>query len=261
LLNLDAGALSFGWPLLVLLLAGVAAGFINTMAGGGSMLTLPALMLLGLPADLANGSNRLAVISQSVAGVTSYHRADKLDTGNVAPILAPTILGALAGAWIAAVVPTAYLEPALLGTMLVMATVIVLRPSVLEPGEDEQPADLWRSPKGLAGLLLAGVYAGFVQAGVGFVLLTVLSGVLRYDLVRANALKLVCTLVFGVVACGVFAWHGQIAWLPGLVLAGAAVAGSLLGVRFALDVDKKILRWIVFVMIVAMVVAVLVRGR
>lgn len=258
-LSLDTGGLAFGWPLLILLLAGLGAGFINTMAGGGSMLTLPALMLLGMPADLANGSNRLAVISQSLAGVASFRRAGKLDTGNIAPILLPTILGALVGAWLAAIVPTKYLEPALLGTMLIMATIIVLRPSVMDPDEDELPGNLWRSPKGLLGLLFAGVYAGFVQAGVGFVLLTVLSGVLRYDLVRANALKLVCTLVFGVVACGVFAWYGQIAWVPGLVLAVAAVIGSLLGVRFALDVDKKVLRWIVFVMIVAMIVAVFLR--
>lgn len=241
--------------LAILIGAGVGAGFINTMAGGGSMLTLPALMLLGLPADVANGTNRLAVVSQSVSGVVMFERAGKLEGAKVLPILAPTIVGALAGAQLAAVLPVSYLKPALLGTMLVMATVIVAFPKAVSAVEGEEPRDLWRSAKGLLGLLFAGVYAGFVQAGVGFVLLTVLAGVLRYDLVRANALKLSCTLVFGLVAGGVFVAHGQVAWIPGLILAGAAVLGSLLGVRFALSVDKQILRRIVFVAIVAAIVA------
>ena len=246
--------------LAILVAAGIGAGFINTMAGGGSMLTLPALMLLGLPADVANGTNRIAVVSQSVSGLISFSRAGKLDKSNILPILAPTILGALAGAQLAAVLPVTYLKPALLGTMLVMATVIVAFPKAVTPPEGEEPKDLWRSAKGLAGMLLAGVYAGFVQAGVGFVLLTVLAGILRYDLVRANALKLVCTLVFGLVAGGVFIYHGQVAWIPGLVLGAAAVVGSLLGVRFALSVDKQVLRKIVFVAIVAAIVAAFLDG-
>jgi uncharacterized membrane protein YfcA len=244
----------------ILIAAGIVAGFINTMAGGGSMLTLPALMLLGLPADIANGTNRVAVVGQSLVGAGMFGRAGKLDTGVLMPILAPTILGALVGAQIAAMVPTVYLQPALLGTMLVMATIIVVRPSTLTPAEDELVLNLWRSPKGLLGLLFAGLYGGFVQGGVGFVLLTVLAGVLRYDLVRANAIKLVCTLIFGVVSCGVFVLHGQIAWVPGLVLTVATVVGSLLGVRFALDVDKTVLRRLVFVAIVAAIVAAFIEG-
>lgn len=244
----------------ILLASGIGAGFINTMAGGGSMLTLPALMLLGLPADLANATNRVAVVSQSVSGVALFKRAGKLDTGNLLPILAPTILGSLVGAQVAAIVPEVYLKPALLGTMLVMAVVIVVKPNTMAPDASEAALDLRRSRKGVLGLFLAGLYAGFVQAGVGFVLLSVLSGVLRYDLVRANALKLVCTLVFGVVALGVFVLHDQVVWLPGVVLAAAAVVGSLLGVKFALKVDKTVLRRIVFVAVVAVVVAAFLKG-
>ena len=96
-------------------------------------------------------------------------------------------------------------------------------------------------------------------AGVGFVLLAVLGGVLRYDILRANALKLVCTLVFGVVALGVFVWAGQVDWLPAAVLAVATVIGSQLGVRFALDIDKRVLKRIVLVCVVVSCVVAFLR--
>lgn len=83
--------------LLVLILSGVAAGFINTLAGGGSLFTLPALMLLGMPADIANGTNRIGVFLQSVAGVWGYRRHGKLEQAALVPILVPSVLGALIG--------------------------------------------------------------------------------------------------------------------------------------------------------------------
>jgi uncharacterized membrane protein YfcA len=248
------------WMLVVVVIAGIAAGFVNTMAGGGSMLTLPSLMLLGLPADLANGTNRLCIVSQSVSGVYGFHRAGQLDLRHIAPVLAPTILGSLVGAQVAAIAPREVLKPALLGTMLVMATVFALRPKAVAGEKGETPRTLRERPAGFFGLFVAGLYGGFVQAGVGFVLLSVLGGMLRYDLVRANALKLACTLVFGVVALGVFVWHDQIVWLPAVVLAVSTVIGSLVGVRFALKVKQGILRWIIFGCVVATCLAAFLKG-
>jgi uncharacterized membrane protein YfcA len=105
----------------------------------------------------------------------------------------------------------------------------------------------------------AGLYGGFVQAGVGFVLLAVLGGVLRYDIVRANALKLVCTLVFGSVALGVFAVAGQVEWKLAALLAVYTVIGSQLGVRFALRARHDIIRWIMFAAVVATCVAAMLK--
>ena len=231
--------------------AGIAAGFLNTMAGGGSMLTLPALMLLGLPADLANGTNRLSIVSQSLSGVWGFRRAGKLDEAAILPILVPTIVGTLAGSIAASVVPVELLKYALLGTMVAMALVMLVWPDVVGTSEGGEPLNLWRSPAGLIGMFGAGLYAGFVQAGVGFVLIAVIGGVLRYDIVATNALKLVCTLVFGVVALGVFAVADQVVWLPAVLLAVYTVIGSQLGVRFALHVPGTVIRWIIFVAVVA----------
>jgi uncharacterized membrane protein YfcA len=243
-----------------LALAGVGAGFINTIAGGGSMLTLPVLMLLGLPADLANGTNRLSIVSQSLSGVLAYRRAGKLDESAIGPVLVPTVAGALVGAIAAAHVPPPVLKQVLLGTMVAMAAVMLVRPGLVAAPEQSTAKRLWASPAGLAGLFAAGLYGGFVQAGVGFVLLAVLGGVLRYGLNRANALKLVCTLVFGAVALAVFAIADQVVWLLAALLAVYTVIGSQLGVRFALRVPQRVVRWIIFCAVVASCAGAYLKG-
>ena len=229
--------------LTALLGAGLVAGFINTIAGGGSMLTLPALVLVGLPVDVANGTNRIAVVLQSLAGAWRFDKAGAVEWATVRRVLSPTIAGALVGALIAAyVVPQAYLGPVLFGTMLVAALVFLLRPPV-EPGASDAAEPHALSPLGLFG---AGLYGGFVQAGVGLVLLAVLTGLTRRSLVEANALKLVVVLAFTLVALGIFIVAGQVRWVHGLILSGATVAGALLGVRFALKAGSRALRFVVF---------------
>ncbi len=242
-----------------LFFAGLVAGFLNTLAGGGSLLTLPALMLLGLPADVANGTNRLAIVAQSGAGVAAFHRAGQLPVAAVPGMLLPAGLGTLLGAITASQVPAAVLEGVLLATLTAMAVVLAVAPRAAapEPGAEE-PHTLAERPLGWLGLFLAGCYGGFIQAGVGFVLLWVLGGMLRYDLVRGNALKAVCTTVFGLLSLGVFVVAGQVAWLPAVVLAGGTTLGATLSVRFALRAPGSI-RWIVLGTVVAAVVAAWLR--
>jgi hypothetical protein len=243
--------------LALLVLAGVVAGFINTMAGGGSLLTLPALMLFGLPADVANGTNRLSVLSQSLSGALLFHKENKVERGALWRVLAPTASGSLLGALVASRVPPEVLEPVLLATMVAIALAIAFRPAWVTAKEDEEPRPV--DARAFLGLFAAGLYGGFIQAGVGFVLLSVLGGLLRYDLVRANALKLVCTTVFGVVALGVFVLADQVRWVPGAVLAVATVIGSQIGVRYALKVAPRVLRRILLACVIAFCAAVVFR--
>ena len=91
-------------------------------------------------------------------------------------------------------------------------------------------------------------YGGFVQAGVGFILLAALAGSLRYDLVRANALKLVCSLAFTTVALAVFIINDQVLWLPGLMLAIGTMSGAHLAVKFAIKADPQALKWFLLIM-------------
>ncbi|NKB34273.1 MAG: TSUP family transporter [Pseudomonadales bacterium] len=234
----------------VLLLAftGFLAGGINTVAGGGSNLTLPALMIFGLPADIANGTNRVAILMQSLVGVAGYDKHDTLDRPAVVPILIPTIIGGVVGALAAAVMPNLYLKPILLGTILTMSVIILVRPDVIAPPQGTPT----RSPKehrgAWWGLFIAGAYGGFVQAGVGFILLAALAGGLRYDLVRANALKMACALAFTSVAVVIFVAFDQVWWVPGIILAIGSMAGAHLAVKIAVKASQKSIKWFLFAM-------------
>lgn len=235
----------------LMLVTGLVSGFINTLAGGGSMLTLPALMMLGMPADVANATNRVGVLMQSVTGAKGFSDQGKLDKSAIFPVLLPTVVGALAGSLLASFLPVWVLKPVLLGSMITMALVMVIRPQAVIPIDGAEPYKLADRPVAGLGLFLAGVYGGFVQAGVGFILIAALAGGLRYDLIRTNALKTLCTAVFSGVALAVFAMRGQVWWIPGLVLAVGSIAGAMASVRFAIKVSQNTLKWLVLVMVTA----------
>jgi len=242
---------------LLLVASGIAAGFVNTMAGGGSVFTVPALMLLGMPADVANGTNRIGVLMQSVAGVRGFRKYGKLDQSALLPIPLPTVTGSLLGSLVASYLPPDILKPVLLGTMLAMTLLVVLRPSTF-PTTAEQPFAISDKPAANVWLFVAGVYGGFVQAGVGFILLTALAGVLRYDLVRANAMKMVCSLAFTLVALAIFLYFDQVRWMPGLILAAGNMLGTWITVRFAVKAKQSTIKWFLFVMTLCSCIAALI---
>lgn len=245
--------------LALVLAAGFAAGFINILAGGGGLLTLPALMLLGMPADVANGTMRVSVLAQSITAVRGFDRHGRLERQAVLPLLVPTVTGTLAGSLLAVWIPAELLKYILLGSMLGMAVLIVVAPNMVAPPADSRALTLRESPWGAAGLFACGIYGGLVQGAVGFLLIAVLAGVLRYDLARANALKMVATGVFGLVSLVVFVYAGLVDWVPAIVLAIATIAGSHVGVRYAVNLDPKAFRWILFVMVAVSCVAALLK--
>ncbi|WP_426416423.1 sulfite exporter TauE/SafE family protein [Aestuariirhabdus sp. LZHN29] len=229
--------------------AGLISGFINTLAGGGSMLSLPALMLVGMPAEIANATNRVAVLLQALTGSSGFNRHGALDHRAIMPILVPTLLGSLLGSLIASYLPSQVLKPVLLGAMVIMALVMLFKPATIVPETGSEPLAFAQRPAAWGGMFVAGLYGGFVQAGVGFILLAALAGGLRYDLVRSNALKNVCTAALSVVALGVFIARGQVLWIPGLILAVGSIVGAYLGVKFAINVSQRTLKWILLVMV------------
>lgn len=230
----------------LLIVAGFVAGFINTIAGGGSMLTLPALMILGMPADIANATNRVGVLLQSLAGAKEFHRRGRLRASDIVPALIPSLTGSLLGSALASYMPVSWLKPALLGTMLSMAALMLFQPTVVAPPPGTLVYRIEERPLAWLGLFAAGLYGGFVQAGVGFILIAALAGGLRYDLVRANALKMAITGALTAVALAVFVLRSQVLWIPGLVLAFGTVIGATLSVRFAISVPQSVLKWVLF---------------
>lgn len=242
--------MSVEWFYLLLLVTGFVAGIINTLAGGGSNLTLPALMMMGMPADVANATNRVGVVLQCVSAARGFHKHGKLPLEAIFPVMLPTLFGGALGAAAAVIAPNDILKPLLLVTMIGMAVIILVSPSVVAPAYDTQPKSVKDSPMAMLGLVFAGFYGGFVQAGVGFVLLAAITGALRYDLVRANALKVICTLGFTLVALVIFIADDLVQWVPGFVLAMGAVAGASVAVKFAIKVQASVLKWFLLIMTV-----------
>ncbi len=215
---------------LALLAAGAVAGTLNVIAGGGSFLTLPVLIFLGLPPGIANGTNRVAIFLQNVGAVWSFQRFGVLDTRSLLWAAVPATLGAIPGTWLALVISDRAFQRTL-AFLMIGITVWTLWSPRARPDSTAEPR---RSrPRYLAlgtGFFLAGVYGGFVQAGVGFLVLAVIS-MAGLDLVRGNAVKVLAILCFTGLSLAIFVWQGRVVWTLGLCLAVGTVLGGLLGAR------------------------------
>lgn len=230
--------------------AGFLAGIINTVAGSGSLITLPVLIFLGLPATVANGTNRIGVILQnSVAGL-SFSRSKVLDLRGALILSLPAILGSLLGAQIAVNLNEEVMERVIGAVMVIMLFVIWLRPQRWLEGKRlslDGPINIAQ----VVSMFAIGVYGGFIQAGVGIFLLAALVLSIGYDLVRANAVKIVIILVFTLFSLLVFARNDQVDWGIGVLLGlgnmlGAWVAARLTVKRGALWVRQLLLATVAF---------------
>ena len=241
--------LEMSLPYICLLVGtGFLAGIINTMAGGGSNLTIPALMMLGLPADIANATNRVSVFFQSLTATKGFKSKGKLDIPDLKMVVSVTLIGGLIGASLASYMPEYLLKPTLLGAMIIMAGIILFKPSTIAVPEGTEAYKVLEQKSSIPMLLLAGFYGGFVQAGVGFILIAAIAGSLRYDLVRTNALKIVCTLAFTALALVIFIARDQVWWIPGLTLAVGSILGAHLAVKITINISQKALKWFLFIM-------------
>lgn len=232
---------------LVLLLVGFVASTLNTVAGGGSFLTLPLLMFMGLSAPAANATNRLGVLTQNIGAVWGFHRYRVLDWRWALGAVVPTALGSGLGAWLALGVGDREFRRLLAFLMLAICLWTLLDSG----GRSLRTAGTWANRPWLvrAGFFLAGIYGGFIQAGIGFVVLalTTLAG---FDLVRGNAVKVLTVLLQTLVALAVFLSTGQVRWAEGGLLAVGGLLGSLVGVRLTV---LKGHRWLKGVVTVTMV--------
>lgn len=226
----------------LLLLGGVLAGFVNTVAGGGSVVTIPILIqVLGGNAVLANGTNRIAILLQNVVAVASFGRAGKVSFRAVLPAVPPVVIGALAGAWMAAdLIDPEDMKRVFGIVLLLVAGTVVIRPKRWVEGTNRRIGEPWRTLIFLA----AGLYGGFVQAGVGFILLVglVLGG--GMDLVRGNAAKLLLVLIYTPLTILLFARASQVDLAAGLVLSVGNMTGALVATRLAVRHGGGWIRWV-----------------
>ena len=241
------------YMVLALIGTGLAAGFINTTAGGGSMLTLPLLMFLGLPANVANGTNRVAILLQNVIGVRTFHQKKILNYSTDYRLAIPAVVGAIIGALFAVEINTELLKNIIAGLMVLMLLIVVIKPEVWikeHAGAIDPKPTKWQ----YVIFFFIGLYGGFIQMGVGFFLLAglVLGG--GYNLVKANAVKVFIVLIYTIFSLGIFMFHGQVNWTAGLILAAGNMAGAWLGVHFSVKGGAKYVR---YVLILALLIVIL----
>ncbi|UCG27115.1 MAG: sulfite exporter TauE/SafE family protein [Bacteroidales bacterium] len=213
---------------------GIIAGFINTLAGGGSLLTLPLLMFLGLPANVANGTNRIAILLQNVVGVTSFKKQKIFQLKEGIWLAIPAVTGSLAGAQIAVNFSEEIMRKVIASLLLLMFIIILVKPEGWINGRDGKPIG---RPTLLQILIffLIGIYGGFIQAGVGFFLLAGLVLGAGVDLVKANALKVFIILLYTPFALLIFMIHDQVDYKTGLILAAGNMLGAFIGSRVAVS--------------------------
>jgi uncharacterized membrane protein YfcA len=228
--------------------AGFIAGFINTLAGSGSLVTLPLLIFLGLPANVANGTNRVAILLQNVVGVSSFYRQGMLDLRRGLILAVPAAVGSVLGAQIAVNLNETIMRRTIGALMVFMLVVILVRPKRWLEGRPE----LADKPFGWPQMLIffgIGIYGGFIQAGVGIFLLAGLVMSAGYDLVRANAVKVLIVLCFTVFALGVFVMNQQVVWGVGLILAVGNMLGAWVAARMAVKRGAVFVRWLLIAVV------------
>lgn len=221
------------WQLALLTAVGGVAGIINVMAGGGSLMSVPIMLFLGLSGPVANGTNRLSIIAQNVVAVRTFFRRGFSDFRLSLSLSAAAIPGAVLGAMVGVRLDGAWFDRVLAVVMIVVLVLMQL-PSKKREGES-QPMTSRRLVAGHLCMFGAGIWGGFIQVGVGFLLMPILHRVLGLDLVRTNMHKVFIALSYNLVAIAIFASAVSIHWQYGIALALGNSVGGYVGARFSVQ--------------------------
>ena len=217
---------------LLIIAAGFASGFINTLASSGSVISLSLLIFLGVPATVANGSNRVAILFQALVGTRGYQQKGLLTRGYAPWLAASATVGAVLGAMIASDLNEAAMERVIGGVMILILILLLVNPKrwILGRPEIIKPRPNWKE---VVAFFFIGIYGGFIQAGVGNFILAALVLGAGFSLLKANALKLLIIAIYLVPALLVFVYNGQVDWLIGLFLALGNGSGAWVATRLA----------------------------
>lgn len=231
---------------LLLLVGGAFAGGVNAMAGGGSMLTVPLLVLAGVPGVAANGSNRVGILTSNITSFLSYGREGAtVDGSRLAPIIPPALVGSMVGAFGISELADESFERVFGLLMIPLILLTIRKPSV---NTDAAP---WPTVVTVSVFFVIGIYAGAIQAGVGLVLLAALSRS-GLDLVTANVVKVIFTLCATLIALPIFIIQGNVRWGPAIVLAVGLSIGGWIGAKYAVRGGETRIRAVMIVAALAL---------
>lgn len=240
---------------LILFLFGNFAGFINVFAGGGSTLTLPFLILMGMDASVANGTNRIGVLTQTIAASLSFKKQNFSDYKLSLKLAVLTLPGALIGAFYSTKIDNSTFQ-----TIVVYVMVAVAISLFIPKSKKNHYIDTLKKLPFLAYplMFLTGFYAGFIQVGIGFLLIAILSNALRLNLKRVNMHKVFIVFIYTIPALSIFILTDNVDWVAGIVLSAGASLGAWWSAKLSLKMDEKFVKFILFIAIIVMAIKIII---
>ena len=241
----------FIWEYPLLIIVGFIAGFMNTMAGGGSLLTLPLLIFLGLPAAVANGTNRVAIFMSTLSATAGFKSKGVSNFPFNIYLGFSGFIGALIGARIAIDIKGELFNKILAVIMILVVILIIFKPKI-------NYSDLLERLKGkhlfisMIAFFFIGIYGGFINAGIGFVIMLFLHYYNRLNLVKVNATKVVIVLIYTTGALATFALADKVNWTYGLFLATGNFIGGWTSSRWSVKKGEKTIKAFLVVMVIIM---------
>jgi len=237
---------------ILLVFAGVAAGAVNAVAGGGSLVSFPALLAVGYPSLTANATNIVAVLPGYLGGVAAYRRELAGQRERARSLVVASAVGGLVGSALLLVTSPELFEALVPALVLLACALLAVQPLVRRApgGRDRRGA--------AAATFAAAVYGGYFGAALGVMLLALLAFTTGEDLQRANGMKALLSLVIGAVSALYLALFGPVAWGAAAATAVGALVGGRAGGALARRLSPDLLRWVVVALGVALAVAFLV---
>lgn len=236
---------------MLLFLFGVFAGFINVVAGGGSTLTLPFLMLMGLDASVANGTNRIGILTQTMSASLSFRNSKFKDTSLSIKLALLTVPGAIIGAIYSTQIDNSTFQIIVITVMAGVAVSLFIPKSKKNDYLDTiTDFPLLAYPL----MVLVGFYAGFIQVGIGFLLMAIMSGVLNLKMKRVNMHKVFIVFINTIPTMIIFIITDNIDWVTGIILSIGASLGAWWSAKISLKIDEKYVKLILFIAITSMAI-------
>lgn len=237
----------------IAIVGGFIAAVMNTLAGYGSIITLTILMdVLGLPANMANGTNRVNILANSLAGTIGFQKNGKLDLTNGKWILITVCIGAVCGVLLAVNVSNEQFRAIFKYLIVVLFLFIIIKPKRwIRDISDYKDIPIWKM---VLVYFPIGFYGGFIQMGMGIVFL--MAGVLisGFTIIKANALKMVIIFVYTILSIVVFHYNGLVNWKIGAVLSIGTALGGFLTANYASSIKNANLYAYRFLVIIVFIV-------
>jgi len=239
--------------IVLLLGVGVIAGFVNTVAGGGSLLTLPILIFLGLPPSMANGTNRVAIFLQNISGIAGFKSKGIFVFPYSLWAGLSALVGAILGAQFSVQIKGELFNQILAIVMVAVVIITIINP-IKNPTEAIERLGKKHQLIGIIVFFFIGIYGGFIQAGVGFIIMGSLTFINRISLVKANSIKVFVVFTYTIAALAVFIIEDQVNWIYGLNLAAGNMTGAWIASRWSVKKGDVWIRRFMIVMVSALAI-------